>query len=783
MDYQYIGKSYIRPDAISKVTGKAIYIDDIRIPGMLYAAILRPPTAHARILNIETRAAEGMPGVVKVVTGKGCHIHYGDNIRDLTPMAVDKVRYIGEPVAAVVADTVQHARTALKKIQVDYEPLPVYTDARQAMSKDSVLIHEENGSYWTLPTLSPIQGTNIANRYHLKKGRGEEGFDEADVVIEGEFNFPFGSCSALEPHGSIAWFKEDRTIEVWSSSICPFIIRDDLATAYGIPAADVRVHIPDLGGCFGYKSDITVEQTVAYIASFVPGRPVKWVATREEDYTSTLIAHGIRTMMKIGAKKDGRLVAIQTTVLHSGGAYADTAVNVTIASTHNSTGPYEFPHCDMTGYTVYTNTPAVGAYRGYGHLESQLATERMMDLLARRLGMDPFALRQMNYLAEGKVNSLGETMWKSNGSVAACADNTRKIVFGHPKPQEDDNFYYGRGFAALMKSPKGAPFSTKGCYMKMNSDGSVSINMGGAEVGQGLRTIVRQIAGEALKIPPEKIRVYSEIDTQFSPYEWQTIGSMFTMQGGRAIVRAADKLIKVLKHTASQVLKTDEDYLEYDGETVFLRNDPSVRVPIGALARGYITNDGITIGELAQSVADARLPRYSNPDQNGQGSMGVTYTFGAQAVEIRIEKKTGKVIVDHIASTFDVGKVINPLQIRGSVLGGVTMAMGAAIYEELKFDADGRIINPQLYQYHIPALREAPRQTIEFVETPDPIGAFGARGIGEHSVIGVAPAILNAIYDAIGVDLYEIPATPDVIKRALADASSPPRGVQQMEVA
>ncbi len=772
MAHKYVGKTYIRPDAISKVTGKAIYLDDIRIPGMLHAAILRPEIGHARILKIDTSEAEKMPGVVKVVTGAGCKIHYGDNIRDLTPMAVDKVRYVGEPVAAVVADTQAHARAALPFIKIEYEPLPVYVDARQAMAKDAVLIHAENGEYWHLPTLTPLSGTNIANLYHLHKGRGDEGFDEAEVIVEEEFNYPFGSCSALEPHGSIVWFKEDKTIDVWSTSICPFIIREDLAHAYHIPVADVRVRIPDLGGCFGYKSDITVEQTIAYIASFVPGRPVKWVASRQEDYTSTLIAHGIRTKMKIGAKKDGTLVAIQATLLHSGGAYADTAVNVTIASTHNSTGPYEFKHCDLTGFTVYTNTPAVGAYRGYGHQESQLATERMMDLLARKLGMDPVELRRKNWLREGRVNAVGERMWKSNGNMEACAENTLKILHQNPKPKEDENYYYGRGFATVMKSPKGAPFSTKGCYIKMNIDGSVNVVMGGAEVGQGLRTIVRQVAAEALKIAPEKVRVYGELDTQFSPYEWQTIGSMFTMQGGRAIIRAADRLIRVLKQTASQVLKADEDFLEYDGEFVYLRNDPSVRVAVGDLARGYITEDGITIGELAHAISDARLPRYSNPDKNGQGSIGVTYTFGAQAAEIRIEKKTGKVLVDHFISTFDVGQVINPLQIRGSVLGGVMMAIGAAVTEELRFDDQGRILNPQFFQYHIPTLKEAPRQTIEFVETPDPIGPFGARGIGEHSVVGVAPAILNAIYDAIGVDLYEIPATPEVIKKALEGKKS-----------
>ncbi|MEN4011227.1 MAG: xanthine dehydrogenase family protein molybdopterin-binding subunit [Bellilinea sp.] len=767
MKYKYLGKSYLRPDAISKVTGKAVFLDDIRLPGMLYTAILRPKYAHAKIVSIDISQAEQCPGVIKVITGQGCQYRYGDNIRDLQPMAVDKVRYIGEPVAAVIADTPARANAALSKIVVDYEPLPVYIDARDAMNEDAILIHENAEEYWRLPTLKPRYGSNIANFYHLKKGRGEAGFDEADVIIEAEFNYPLGSCAALEPHGSIVWFKEDKTIEIWSSSICPFIIRDDIAHSYGMPISDVRVHIPEIGGCFGYKSDITVEQTIAWIASFVPGHPVKWVASRQEDFTSTLVAHGIRTVMKMGARQDGKLVALKTTVYHTGGAYADTAVNVTIAATHNCTGPYEFDHCDLSGYTVYTNTPPVGAYRGYGHPEAQFATERMMEILARKLNMDPFELRSKNYLKEGKVNALGEVMWKSNGDIQQCADKIQQLVFAHSKPKEDEQFFYGRGFAAVMKSPKGAPFSTKGCYIKMNIDGSVSINMGGAEVGQGLRTIIRQIAGEALKIAPEKVRVYSEIDTQFSPYEWQTIGSMFTMQGGRAIVRAAEKLIQGLKRTAAQVLRTDEDYLEYDGECVYLRNDPSIRIPVTQLARGYITDNGITIGDLAQSVADARLPRYSNPDQNGQGSLGVTYTFGAQAAEIRIEKKTGKIFVDHFASSFDVGQVINPLQIRGSVLGGVTMAIGAALYEVIQFDSEGNILNPQYFQYHVPTFKEAPRQTIEFIETPDPIGAFGARGIGEHSVIGAPPAILNAIYDAIGVDFFEIPITPEKIKKAL----------------
>ena len=767
MNYKYIGKSYIRPDSINKVTGSAIYLDDIRLPDMLYAAVLRPKYAHARILKVDTSEVEKCPGVVKVVTGAGCDFHYGDNIKDLQPMAAAKVRYIGDPVAAVIADTPAHARAALEKFKVEYEPLPVYTDALEAMKPGAALIHEDMEKYWRLPTLKETPGSNIANTYHLKKGRGEEGFDEAEVIIEGEFNYPLGSCAAIETHGTIVWFKVDKTIEVWSTSICPFIIREDLAHSYDVPVADVRVHTPDLGGCFGYKSDITTEQTIAWIASFVPGRPVKWMATREEDFTSTLLAHGIRTRMKIGAKKDGTLVAIKSTLYHTGGAYADTAVNVTIASTHNSTGPYEFKHCDLTGYTVYTNTPAVGAYRGYGHQESQIATERMMDLLARKLNMDPLALRKNNFLSEGKVNAVGETMWKHSGNLLECTTRVEEMLNSKPKPAEDEQYAYGRALVTVMKSPKGAPFSTKGCYMKMNNDGSVNVNMSGAETGQGLRTVIRQVTAEALKVAPEKVRVYNDIDTQYNPYEWQTIGSMFTTQGGRAIIRAAEKLKAQLMNTAAQVLKTDVDYLEYEGEFIVLRNDPAIRVATADLARGYITEDGITIGELAQSVADARLPRYSNPDKNGQGSIGVTYTMGAQAVDLRIEKKTGKILVDHFYSVFDVGQVVNPLQIRGSVLGGVTMAIGAALTEEVVFDQEGRITNPQLFKYHIPTFKEAVPQTIEFVETPDPIGPFGARGIGEHSVIGAAPAIMNAVYDAIGVDLYEIPLTPDKIKKAL----------------
>lgn len=768
MQFKYLGKNIPRPDAAAKITGRVQFLDDIKLPGMLYAAILRPEYAHARIVSIDTSAAEKSDGVVKVVTGAGSDLVYGDVIRDLSPMAVDKVNYIGQPVAAVIAETLHQARMAVSEIRVEYDPLPVYTDARDALKADAVLIHENSGDFRHNPGIEPISGTNIANRYTLRMGDIEKGFAASDVVIEREFNYPLSSCAALEPHGTIVWFHEDSTIEAWSSSICPFTIREELARSYEVPVCDVRVHIPELGGCFGYKSDITVEETIAFIASKVPGRPVKWVATRKEDFLSTLLGHGFRTRIKIGARKNGKLLALQTKILHSTGASADTGVLVMVASVNGSAGIYEVPNCYFKGYSVYTNTPPVGAFRAYGHQESQLALERMINLLARKLDMDPFKLREKNYLGPGKITPLGETINNANGDVKRCARIVQEIVFSSSKPiLEDAKYYYGRGFAGLMKTYKGASFSSKSCYLKFNIDGSVSINMGGAEVGQGLRNVVRQVAAEALKLDPSRIRVYTEIDTQFSPWEWQTVGSMFTTQGGRAVVRAANKAIKKLKETAAQVLRVGIDQLEYDGDYVFVRSDPTARIPVPELGRGYTYDDGQTIGEVVHTTSDARLPCQTDMDKNGRGMTGSPYTFGAQACEIKINKESGEIIIDHFVSCFDVGQVINPIQIRGQVIGGVMMGIGATLYEELKLDENGRAINPTFRKYRLPTIKNMPKKsTVKFVETPGEIGPFGARGIGEHPVIGVAPAILNAIYDAIGVDFYDIPVTPERIKAA-----------------
>ncbi|MCD6426479.1 MAG: xanthine dehydrogenase family protein molybdopterin-binding subunit [Caldisericaceae bacterium] len=772
MEYKYIGKDAKRPSAVERITGKAIFVDDIRLPGMLYAKILYPKYAHAKILSIDTSEAEKMPGVVKVVTGKNIKHPFGDCLHDRLPMAVDKVRYIGEPVAAVIADTERHARAALSKIKVEYEPLPVYTDALDAMKKDAVLIHEHSEKYfYVTPLYKPTPGTNIAITYEIKKGDVKKGFKEADVVVEDEFNFHHMSSVAIEPHATIALHHLDGTVEIWTANVGPFAVREQVAEFFGKNISDVRVHIPHIGGCFGYKSDPGIEPLVAYIASFVPGRPVKLRLTRKEDFTSTFIGRGIRARVKVGATKDGKLTALEETLYLSTGAYADTGSNILIVAVQTSGGVYYFPNAHVKGYSVYTNTPPVGALRAYGHPEAEFAIERIMDMLARKLDMSPIELRKKNYITDGKTNVVGEKFKKSDGDLFKCTESVLEAIPPKVEVKEDENYLYGVGYAGLIKAPKAATFASKGCHIKFNVDGTVSLNMAGGDVGQGLWTVARQIAAEALKMPPEKIKVYNEIDTQYSPWEWQTVGSMFTFQGGNAIIRAANKAIDALKRNASLVLKRDPDMLEYDGEYVYDRSYPDVKVAVKDICRGYVTEDGTTIGEVVDVTSYFRLPGVQGPDpETGMGRTGGSYTMGFQGCKVKIDKRTGKVYIDHFATSIDVGKVIFPKGAEAQVLGGVLMGIGETLMEEVRFKENGEIANPDLIRYKLPRIEDLPgKQTVKFIETPDAVGPFGARGLGEHPMIGVAPAILNAIYDAIGYDFKEVPVTQDMVKKVLEE--------------
>lgn len=767
MTVQCLGRNLLRPDAFDKITGVSTYLDDIRLPGLLHMAVLLPGYAHALIRSIDLTGAEQSPGVVKVVTGRDCPFRHGIDFQDRRPLAVDRVRHIGDPVAVVIAEDTRRARLAVRKIQVEYEPLPVYTDGRMAMKKGAVLIHPELIPEEYPVGFNPVPGTNIVNHQILKKGNLDQGVATADITVEGEFNYPLTVPGAIEPHGAIVWFKGDGTIEVWLSCIRPFMVRKMLAEIYHRPISAVRVHVPEVGGCFGDKSGTHFVFTVAAAASHIPGYPVKWFATRQESFLCGSIGNGIRTNLKIGADSSGKISFFKGVVYHSVGAASDMGSGVTMAALTNIPGPYEIPNYRLEGYCVYTNTPPVGALRGFGNQAAFFATERLMDILARKINMNPVHLREINFSQAGQGAHPGDL-----GDITACGAIVAEKLYSQPHPVEDERYFFGRGFSVLRKTPGPTGFGGRGCYLKFNGDGSVTVNFGTVEMGGGHRNAMRQIAAEALRISPERIAVSPEIDTQTSPWEWQTVGSLSVLLCGRAVMEAAEKAIELLKETAARVLGSPVDQLSYDGEQVFKTSNPTVRVPVADLVHGFRDESGRTIGGEIQSTSNVRLSNRFLPDRAGGGEIESVFIFGAQGCELRIHKETGRIIIDHFISSFDVGQVINPQQIRGQVTGGVVMASGAALNEELKFDRNGKLLNPFFGRYRLPKLSDAPlRQTIDFIETPLAFGPFGARPIGEGTVVGVAPAILNAIADAIGVEFFELPVTPDRIQAALKEVS------------
>ncbi len=766
MAFRYVGKSLKRTDGYAKVTGMAQYVADVKLPRMLHAQVLRPQYAHAHIKSIETSEAEKSEGVFRVVTGRNCDVFFGAcGFLDQNPLAVDKVRHAGEPVAVVIADTVSHAKQAVSKIKAEYEPLPVLLDPIEAAKNRHVLIHEKLDEYRHLPSYFPESGTNIFHHYRLRKGDIEAGLEDADVTVEGEFEFPLNAHSALEPHGAICrWQGKDR-VEIWASSQAPFVLQQVVADMFDIPHSNVRVHVPYLGGGFGGKSDVTIEPMIAYAARFVPGYAVKFICSRKEVMTSTVLGRGMKARGKLGARRDGTFMAFQAELYFAGGAFGDTSTNIVTVAGHNCVGPYVIDNCHVDSYGVYTNTPPVGAYRGYGHPEGCFVSERLVDLMARKLDMSSLELRRKNFLSEGKKNSLGETIRDYNGNLFRCLENVEKELFPASKSKEDDRYLYGRGVASMMKSPKGAPNASSCCQMKFCADGSVHVNLSGIDMGQGAQQAMLQVAAEALKIPPERITIFREVDTQHSPWEWQTVASMFTYRGGNAILKTAEKAIRVLKENAAIVLKTGVDALDYDGESVFLKTDPDTRMAVKDLVRGYMYENGLTVGEVAEATAGDRLPGYVEPDPKlGMGTAGGTWTFGCQGCELRIDKKTGQVIIDKFVSSFDVGKVISPQMIRGQIVGGVVMGIGQTLKEKIKFSDDGKMTNATWMKYKMPRINEIPKkQVVICVETPEVRGPYGARCIAEHPMVAVSPTILNAIFDATGHDFFHVPVTPSEI--------------------
>jgi CO/xanthine dehydrogenase Mo-binding subunit len=788
METTQIGKTVRRLDYETKVTGKAQYLADMTVPGMCHGKILRSTYPHARIKRIDASKAAKVPGVMAVITrddilhDEGIEPFYGPVFKDQTIVAVDKVRHVGDPVAAVAALTVDAAEEALALIEVDYEELPAVLDVREALSAKATLVHDSvklpSSGFADLAEIKPVEGTNICTHFKLHRGDIAKGFAEADEVFEDTFTLPATQHSFLETHACIASVEPGGRITVWATTQNPFVVRTQLANIFKVPVSKVRVIVPYLGGGYGGKVYPKVEPITVALAQKA-GRPVRVVLSREEVFY-TITKHAAVIRMKTGVKKDGTLVARECEIHLDTGAYAEIGPRVAKKSGYTAAGPYRIPHLKIDSYSVYTNKPPAGAFRGFGVSQSAWAVESQMDIVAAALKMDPLELRKKNGYDEGDKFVTDETL-RAVG-LKECLDEVARSIGWEGRQgdretgREGDGekgrradkdtrrpgagVRRGKGLACMIKATITPSISC--AVVKLNEDASLSIYIGTVEMGQGSDTVMAQIAGAELGIPIGKIQVLG-VDTDVVPYDLTTSSSRSTFHMGKAVQLAAQDIQRQLRQISAKEYGVPEDKISFA--------DGKVRLPEAAVdyAEVMFKRFGMQGGTL---VGDGQVKTLTK-DEFGEKSTSAFWFLAAGAAEVEVDTDTGKFKLLKYATAVDVGKALNPLGCRQQLAGAAITGIGQAIFEEIAYD-NGQLINPNLVDYVLPSLGDMPPVIDPIcVETPDRNGPFGAKGIGESALIPVAPAIANAIYDAVGVRIKDLPIKAEKIYLSLAESVPP----------
>lgn len=776
-EYKHIGKPYDRKEAQEKVTGQAVYVHDMELPGMLHAKCVHSPHAHAKIVSIDTSAAEALPGVKAVVTGKDAPYRVGLYMVDKNLIAVDRVRYQGEIVAAVAAEDEATAELAVSLIKVEYEPLPIVHDVDEALEAQ-ILVHPELHTYEFMEgVFFPKKGTNIASWNKTLKGDVKKGFEESDYIIENELSVPAVGHVPMETHVTIAQADPfTNKVKIWSSAQSPFAVRNLLAKCLGINKSDVHVIVPYIGGGFGGKAGIHLEPFVTVLSRAANGRPVKLKATREEEFNLLPTRAGMRSRFKTGLKKDGTIVAMEVYHDWDSGAYADYGVNVGKTAVYSGAGPYIVPNIELHSRTIYTNKVFSTAYRGFGHLETHWAVERHMDYISQQLNIDPYELRMKNLLKPGETTISGELIYESTGSPIDCLEAVAKEINWTGRKTEEERQaemktgkVRGKGLAMLQKAPAMPSYTSTAAIMQMDEDGHVKVMIGAVDMGQGANTIMAQVAAEELDIPIENVEVVWDVDTNKHPYDWNTVASKYTFMGGNAVKKAAKNMIQQMKEVAAQVLRCHPDELTHGDGYIYHVHHTARRIPFKKLAMGYMYENGNGIGGPVIAHGIYMASGLTNPDpETGQGRPGLVWTFGAHAVDLEVDIATGDVHIFKIVSAFDVGQVINKKLIDGQVLGGVLQGMGSALVEGYKFSPDAKLLNPSFTDNKIPTAKDMPDEIVPiYITNPQNDGPYGARGVGEHPMISVPSVIGNALYDALGINFYKLPMSPENVALAI----------------
>ncbi|HTM11025.1 MAG TPA: xanthine dehydrogenase family protein molybdopterin-binding subunit [Verrucomicrobiae bacterium] len=749
-EFQVVNHSVPRRDGRAKVTGRASYVSDVKLPAMAWAKVLRSPYPHAKIVSIDTSKAAARPGVYGVLTGndlEGINPYYGHAVKDHPLLAIGKVRYVGEPVAAVVATDERTAFAALEFIEVKYEELKPVLTPEDAMANDAPLLHDRQFEAGALRgfegEVTAGKKSNICQEHHLKWGDVEEAFKKAAAVVEGEYYFPMTYAYAMEAYVAIADVN-DNGVTVYSSAQHPFMVRHDLKAIFNLPVSQVRLIVPFVGGGYGSKSYTKIEPLAA-ACSWKFRRPVKLQLTIEEAMLTTRSDDAF-TWMRTAVDANGKIIARQARIYMNTGAYAENSPLVVEKSTNRCVGPYSIPNVQIDNYSFYTNTVPASSYRGFGCAQVTLPGESQVDELAAKIGKDSYEFRVMNAAKHGE--EFFPKMRPFEGSLKEDLDIAAKALgWKEPIPKG-----HGRSIACSTSDAGAYPLTSTA--VRVHADGSVTILTGSTELGQGSHTVLPQIAAEELGVPFEKVHVMSS-DTAITPYDRSTGASRTTTLMGSAMIDACREAIQQMVAMAADVLKVKVEQVE-------------------------VVRGGVRVGELQLDWSQIISKYYALPDGEVIGrayirkagrfsQIPVFWETVSTGVEIAIDEETGKIDVEKLVTVGDVGLAINPALAEGQDIGAATMGLGTGLYEELVYEG-AQLMNGSILEYRLPRFKDTAKEVeLNLVENQDGVGPYGAKGGGEGSLNSMAANIANAVARATGVRIRHAPLTPERVWRALKE--------------
>jgi len=737
-----VGKSLHRKDAWDKTSGKALYTADIPVENLRVGMIVRSPHHYARILDIDKKRSLEIPGVLAVLTSDdipGDKV-FGPLIPDQPSLARDVVRHLGEPVVLIIAETKRAAQEAANQIQVSYEPLGAVFDPVQAAQEDAPQLHQDG---------------NVITALNIKDGDIEKGFQDADHILEDTYTLPRIHPGYMEPETSLAVWGEDQTITVWVSSQHPFTDQGFIAAALDLPVENVRVKSGVIGGAFGGKEDSSLSIMAALGAWAIKGA-VRLVNTRRESFVAHPKRHPAQIHYKLGAMSDGTFTALKAEVHMDTGAYASYGPAVAAILTETLAGAYRIPNVQVENFVVYTNSPLSGAMRGFGSPQSHFAVESMVDSMAEEIGIDPVQIRRANILKVGEKMFTGVTLNETANALPICLDKAQEIMDRFRAVEVSPGKKAGVGMALAAQSMGlGANVPDDSTHrLEWAPDGKVLIHLGAPDLGQGLAMAVEQITAEALGLPYSQVESLP-LDTLDRPNGNVTCASRMTYMAGNALIDASEKLIQDLLAHAAEILEVPAKMLVYkEGQII---KEDGTKLPVVEFL-GRLAEKSITL--TSESTFSFPYPEETTPQDLPIGMPHVLYCFGAQVARVEVDPDLGTVEVTHFAAIHDVGKVISQSGVEGQIEGGVATGLGYALYETMLRKDDQWV--DSFTEYLLPTSKDLPTHYESIIlEIPEASGPYGAKGIGEIPLVPTAPAVANAVKNAVGVRVKKLPITPE----------------------